>query len=346
VPIVQTAVAAGLAWVVARDVVGHESPFFAPIAAIIALGVGQGRRIRRAAEMALGVAVGITIGDLLIGIIGQGAAQIALLVILAMSVVVLLGGSTMVIGQAATSVALVATVPGGGGVTRLVDALVGGAVGLAVLAIVPENPVREARRAADALVAEVAATQDDIADALARRDGEGAEAALARARALDELAAQLARTVETMAETALLAPTRWRSREDLDRYAGATLQLELALRGTRVLARAALRCVELDPVVPAELSRAVAELGAAVRAVGEALGGGDDAVARERALHAVELATDAAGARASLSVSAVVAQVRSIATDLLAAIGTPRDEAVSLVRAVAEEPTPGPRARA
>src|SRR4028119_876838 len=48
-PIVQTAVATSLAWFLASAVLGHERPFFAPIAAVISLGlvVGQGgRRVR------------------------------------------------------------------------------------------------------------------------------------------------------------------------------------------------------------------------------------------------------------------------------------------------------------
>lgn len=41
-----TAVGAGLAWLVATDVIGHQSPFFAPVAAIIALGTTVGQRGR------------------------------------------------------------------------------------------------------------------------------------------------------------------------------------------------------------------------------------------------------------------------------------------------------------
>ncbi|WP_238158822.1 hypothetical protein [Mycobacterium sp. MFM001] len=34
-PIAQTAIAASLAWYLARDVLGHHNPFFAPIAAAV-----------------------------------------------------------------------------------------------------------------------------------------------------------------------------------------------------------------------------------------------------------------------------------------------------------------------
>src|SRR3954451_25023492 len=50
-PTVQTAVAATIAWVIATRVCAHSSPFFAPVAAIMALGATRGQRARRAVEM-------------------------------------------------------------------------------------------------------------------------------------------------------------------------------------------------------------------------------------------------------------------------------------------------------
>src|SRR5439155_25921201 len=38
-PIVQAALATGLSWLVAVHIIGHRSPFFAPIAALICLGI-------------------------------------------------------------------------------------------------------------------------------------------------------------------------------------------------------------------------------------------------------------------------------------------------------------------
>ena len=58
VQLVQTAVAAGIAWVIAQDLIGHGNAFFAPIAAVIVLGIAPGGHRRRAVEVALGVAVG------------------------------------------------------------------------------------------------------------------------------------------------------------------------------------------------------------------------------------------------------------------------------------------------
>ena len=46
--ILQTALAAGVAWFLALLILGHERPEFAPIAAVISLGLAVGERGRRA----------------------------------------------------------------------------------------------------------------------------------------------------------------------------------------------------------------------------------------------------------------------------------------------------------
>ena len=86
--ILQAAVAASLAYFVAEVLVGHEQPFFAPIAAIICLSVTFGQRNRRAIELVFGVAVGLMVADLLVLVIGNGTLQIAVVVLLAMAAAV------------------------------------------------------------------------------------------------------------------------------------------------------------------------------------------------------------------------------------------------------------------
>ena len=105
IPIAQTAVAAGASWWIATDVLHHVSPLFAPISAIIALGLNAVYRTHRAVEMVLGVSLGVLIGDALIDAIGTGALQMGLAVLLAMSAAVLLGGGALLASdEAARSV--------------------------------------------------------------------------------------------------------------------------------------------------------------------------------------------------------------------------------------------------
>ena len=87
-PILQTAVAACLAWFLAILLLGIDRPTFAPIAAVIVLGLAVGERGRRAVEMTLAVAFGVALADLLVSVVGVGAVQAGLFVGLAMGVAV------------------------------------------------------------------------------------------------------------------------------------------------------------------------------------------------------------------------------------------------------------------
>src|SRR6478672_4596045 len=78
--IAQCAIAAGVAWWFAQQVVGHPTPFFAPVAAVVSLGTSYGQRLRRVAEVTVGVALGVFGADLLVRVIGTGAWQITLIV--------------------------------------------------------------------------------------------------------------------------------------------------------------------------------------------------------------------------------------------------------------------------
>src|SRR3954454_9274658 len=151
-PVLQCTIAAPIAWVIATQVVNHSQAFFAPIAALISLGVGLGQRPRRALELSIGVAVGIGVANLLVSAIGAGTLSIALVVALGMlGALALSGGSTpLLVTQAAVAGVLVATIqPPTHGVTftLFVDALVGGAVGLGVAFLLPADPLKALRRA-------------------------------------------------------------------------------------------------------------------------------------------------------------------------------------------------------
>jgi hypothetical protein len=144
--ILQATLAATLAWIVATELIGHSRPFFAPVAAMITLGLTQGERGRRAVEVVLGVTLGIAVADLLVIWLGSGWWQLALVVALATSIALLLGSGQMFAQQAAVSAALVATLqPPDGGVSfaRAVDALLGGSIALAISALVLADSAKD-----------------------------------------------------------------------------------------------------------------------------------------------------------------------------------------------------------
>lgn len=99
-PVVQTAVAATLAWSVAAFVLGHDRPFVAAIAAVISIGAVAGQTLRRATEWIFGIAVGLAVADLIMLAIGTGPIQTGIIVGLAMFVAVLMRGGIGVVTEA------------------------------------------------------------------------------------------------------------------------------------------------------------------------------------------------------------------------------------------------------
>ena len=336
--VAQVAVAATLAWLGAMEVLGHERPFFAPVAAIVTLGVTYGQRGRRAAELALGVATGILIADLLVLALGTGALQLGLVVGLAVGVAVLLGSGPLIVNQAGISAALVVTIEPPASAfafDRFFDAMAGSAIALVVSALFfPVNPIALVRRAAAPVLDELAHTLEDIAQALLDRDGAAARRALVRARGIDELEADFFEAVDVGRETTRLAPPRRRARGHVDLYADAAAQVDLAVRNVRVLARGAIRGIGLGDSVPAEIGDALRDLAAAVRALGLALEDpSHDVDVRAPALRAAATATRVLEDTGNLSVNVIVGQVRSTAVDILRGSGLDYDDAVAAVRA-------------
>jgi len=180
----QCAVAAAFAWWFAISVLHHQRPFFAPVAAIVCLGMSFGNRLRRVAEVAIGVAI----GDAFVHLVGTGVWQIAVIVLVSMTLAVLLDAGLLLVIQAGVQSVVVATVvtQPGGPVNRWIDAAVGGLVALVVTTIVPAAPLIKPRVEAAAVIAELASLLSSTARALRRHDQELARTTLQRARASDQ----------------------------------------------------------------------------------------------------------------------------------------------------------------
>jgi uncharacterized membrane protein YgaE (UPF0421/DUF939 family) len=334
---VQAAVAAALAWLFAKHVWGHAAPFFAPVAAIVALGQSYRERGRRAVELVIGVSLGIAVADVLLVELGTGAVQLAIVVFIGMGMGLFFGSSPLFVNQATISAALVATIlPPANGVTfaRSIDALTGGMIALAVAAVLlPVDPLRLLREALKPVLEELAAVLRDVAAALREDSMEAAEAALERARGVDSLGDRFAAAVREGRDTARYSPARRGARHEIEVYGGAAAQIDLAVRNVRVLARGVLRAVGLHDNIPDDVPGAVEDLAAAVLALEAALedGGPVDGV-REPALRAAVTATLALERTGNLSVSVIVGQIRSTAVDIIAGTGLTYDESVELVR--------------
>lgn len=253
-----------------------------------------------------------------------------------MSAAVLLGAPPQVVTQTGVSAVLVVVLeqPEGFSFTRSVDVLVGGASALLVsFVLLPVDPIELVRRGAGPMVRELAGTLDDIAAAVKAGDREAAVQALRRARALDPLANAFAESLEAGRETAVAALPRRRALGALESYAEAGAQLDLAVRNARVIARGALRALEVGDNVPPAACAAIQALADAVRGLDPwfAEEAGPEAI-RTAAVTAAEHAESVLEGTSNLSVSLIVGGVRAAAVDLLRGTGLTRDEALALVR--------------
>ncbi|MGQ0631993.1 MAG: FUSC family protein [Sporichthyaceae bacterium] len=338
--IAQCAVAAGIAWWIANAVEsGPNPPFFAPIAAVISLGSAIGMRLRRTVELVVGVAIGVGVGDLLIELIGSGTASLMLIVALAMSAAVFLDGGQLIVLQASTSSVLVATlVPTDGdlgGLDRFRDALIGGAVGIVIgLVLLPLNPLVVAGRATAPVTRGLANGLDATAAALEAGDVDAAQRALTALRGMDGQVIAMGTAVAASRELARVAPVRWRARDRFAVYADAAPQLDYAVRNGRVLARRASALLRVEQSCPPGLIVAIRALASAARKVGDELINATEHEESRRLL--VGAYAEARGVMerdAHITVVVLVAQVRSIAYDLLRATGLDRVQALALLDA-------------
>jgi len=329
-PILQCALAAGLAFLVARDVVGHDLPFFAPIACVLVLGVGVTNRLRRSVELAVGVSVGVAVGDLIVVVIGPGWWQISVVVGLALLAALLFDVGALLLNQAAVSAVLIATLQPPGttaSFSRWIDTLIGAAIGLLTAATLPSHPLTRARRGVDALLDELGAVLTGIAAAVEADDVEAASAVLERARATQGRVDALADAVDAGFEITAIAPLRWRHRGELARLRSAVRPVDLALRNARVLARRGYAALRDGERPDADLVPVLRRFGEAVGVLRHELTTGESTDGARVALLDTAAAVPPRGGGYSAEV--VLAQVRSMLVDLLGATGMDRDEAVT-----------------
>lgn len=339
--ILQTAVAACLAWFLAVVLLGIDRPTFAPIAAVISLGLAVSERGRRALELTLGVAFGVAIADLLVSFVGVGAIQSGLLVALVMVVAVFLGRGELGVNETAISAMIImitfrasdADLP----IDRFLEALIGGGSALLINALLPVSPERMVVEGAHPVFEESVTALEEVAAALDEGNAQRAQAAYAKAQEIDMRVSALKEALAAGQETARLAPSRRPSLGHLKLYAAVADQIDLTVRDVRALARDAITVVEPGSPAPRPFPRAVRSLARATEALDIYLEvSGDPEDTRRFALEAARetsaLLKEHEDLATNLAINALVNQVHSAAVDLLRSTGMDREAALEAVR--------------
>jgi uncharacterized membrane protein YgaE (UPF0421/DUF939 family) len=341
-PVLETALAAVVAWYLAKLLLGDRETGFAPIAAVICLGATVGQQRERALELTGGVIVGVLIADLLVVLLGTGPPQVGLMVILAMSAAGLLGGSPMLMGEAGVSAIIIGSTASStfdGVPVRPLEAVIGGGVAFATHALLfPPDPVLHVGRAANQVFSGLGRVLLDVAGALREADAERAERALVDARGLDPDVRALGDALALGRETAQLAPRRRMARETLDRHEQIARHLDFAVRNARVLARDTLRHTRGHGRPAPDVADAVDDLAQAIWELAAAFDEpGPHEQPRFLALRAAGRAADAMGRQDSLTLIEIAGQVRSTAADLVRASQAGAADEHGLLEAATEE---------
>ena len=177
-----------------------------------------------------------------------------MLVVLAMCAALVFRGGELLVSEAAVSAILLATlepVSSTYSADRVLEALIGGGVGLAVASLLlPPDPVALASQSAQSVFGALGRTLEETAAALRTGDARRAESAETAARALDEHVEALEDALSVATETARFAPIRRAGRATVHRYQPTLPQLDFAARNARVLARYAARQVRSGARAP------------------------------------------------------------------------------------------------
>lgn len=320
--ILRLTIAPTLAWWLSLQLFSHGQAFFAPIAAVLTLTVGVGQRVTVVVEIIIGAALGILVGELLILSIGRGSWQLLLIVGLAVVSAKLIRLPGVAVTQAViTAVLLVAIVPAQGvvdpAINRFVDALLGGAIALATIVLIPANPLREIDGGLQRLRAELSRILGHLTDALRSQDATRASVALDHARGTQGMVDGLGSLTVNLAEVARISPFRWGQRPAVLAQATALVNLDHAVRNTRVMIRRAAAMLRNGETAPPGLVEAMEQL--AELAAQEDVET-DDLVAVAR------LAIVTATENLTINSASIASQVRAVVADLLLAHGTDADD--------------------
>jgi uncharacterized membrane protein YccC len=250
--------ASAAAFELARNTTGSRVPALAAMAAIITVQVSGSQTVRRALEYSAGVAAGVIVAIVLTRFLGLHWWSIALLVLLG-----LITGRLIRLGSQANQIAisalLVMSLGSSYGWSRVVDTLIGSAVGAVTSLAVPTPSVeRRVRRQIASAAAELtvairgmsAALGDGWSSADVVRDALGAARGVSRAL-VDPRAA-----IETAQDERRLSLPRARTGDDrrMDRCDAALTALDHATNQVRSVGRNVLT-LSLDSPADSEAER-------------------------------------------------------------------------------------------
>ncbi|MFQ6143827.1 FUSC family protein [Streptomyces seoulensis] len=330
-PVAQQTAAATLSWWIAKHVIHHHQPVFAPITTLVALNTSRGGRGTNAVRFVAGVVAGVLVAEAAVALLGDGYPTVALAVFLAILAALVVGGERVTIAQAAVSAVIAVGTGIQAGSNRVVDALLGAGVALLFSQLLfPAHPLALLRRAESVTLAELAGVLALTVRALEGGDTAQREWTWEHLRPAYTRLAELGEARADAATAARRSPLWWGRREPIARETRYAAGLDL-------LGASCLTCTRtlfaLDARGRAAFTPAVGALSDTLRRLAAAPG--DHAVRQrgaEGALRAAALAP-APAAGEPVERAAAATGFTMVVLDVLAFVGVPAGEAREAVRA-------------
>ncbi|HEY5390203.1 MAG TPA: FUSC family protein [Solirubrobacteraceae bacterium] len=275
-PLTQAAAAAGLAWLVAHNLIGHAQPFFAPIAAAVALSTSAVRRGRRILQMIAGVMIGIAVSEGAAAVMGTSWLSIAITVLVTMAVASALAigvfneGMMFVNQSASAAVLVIALHRHGTGSERAIDALVGGGVAAAIgVGLFPADPLRMLRAAEREVLRSLAGALAHVGELLESGGRVAAGWTLAAAQDIHSQLAALAAARQTARANVRIAPRRLALRAQVAGEDARIAILDLLANAALSLLRVAGDALDQDEAVEPATAACVRDLAATLHELAE-----------------------------------------------------------------------------
>lgn len=229
--VVKSAVATVGSWLLAELIIQGPPPVFAAIAALLVVQPSLNQSFTKAIERSIGVIVGVVVASLLGLLLGDGTWAIMAAILAALLLAWLLRMTAGTANQVAISAMLVlalGTSTSGYAVDRILETLLGAAIGFIVnVALVPPLAVQPARESVERLAEELAASVDRLADALDRPQTPAAlHELLLTARLMRPMREAAESAIDAAGESLTLNPRGARHRSDL-----AAVRVELERLG-------------------------------------------------------------------------------------------------------------------
>ncbi len=274
--VAKTALAATIAWELARVVLGSPVPALAALGAIITVQITVRQTVARGLQQVVGVVVGVGAAIMLARYLGVHAWSVALVILAA-----LLLGRLLRLGPQANQVAisglLVLSLGTGYGAARIWDTLLGAVIGVVVnMLIAPPTYVEAAAAALRGVGADLGLLLTEIGAALGRGgwDDRTARGWLDRARTLNRDQRDATAAVEQADESVQFNPRARAVAESVARLVEAALALEHATTQTGGIARTLLELSQDGgPARSVAADRALARYGELLSVVGTVAAG-------------------------------------------------------------------------